>query len=406
MSNLVNHFNLKPDNLRYEKDYEIFKDKDELERLKNILIESIIDSANKEINSSLIVEKLDLVTKDMNLSTVERSYLYNLIDNEINGNGPISAVLKDTAVSKIMVNNCKDIYIETIDGILKDDSISFINNDHIINTIYKLLNNNKCYYDKNSSIINAKLMDGSTLFACLPPSVNNPIFTIKKYNANVTSFNEQIRLGSLTPYMARFLEACVLAKLNILVCGSSDSGKSTFLNTFINTIPEENRVIIYDNDNSININKSNVLNINNINVNDLNNLYPDNIVLSSIDNNLLENIMYMNKFKGIIASYTTNNIDYLEDINKEILVTNPLLEKELINYYILNSIDIIVYLEKMPDNKRKVISIKEVNNNSLKTIFEYKNDEFILYSHIPKSYNKIKSMGINLIDDIFNGVIK
>ena len=403
MSNLVSHFNLKPDNYIYEQDYEIFKDKEKLEKLKDELLEMVIDSSNGHASSNIIIEKLDILTKDMNLTTLERNYLYNLIDNEINGNGPITAALKDDAVSKIMVNSCKDIYIETSLGLEKDTSISFINNEHIIKTVEKILEKNNCHYDKSKPIINARLSDGSNLFAIFPPKINKPIFTIKKYNPRVTSLNEQVRLGALTPYMARFLEAAILANLNILVCGSALSGKSTFLSAFINLMPDKNRIIVNDTDASINIIKDNIINVNNIDLEYLSSLYPDNIVISSIDNNVLNNIIYMNKFKGIISAYTTNKEDYFDDITNEIMITNPLLNKELINYYLLNSIDLVVYLEKMADNKIKMRSIREIDNNKLRTIFSYQDDEFKLYNFIPNTYKIIKSKGIDTIDDIFKG---
>ena len=403
MSNLVSHFNLKPDNYIYEQDYEIFKDKEKLEKLKDELLEMVIDSSNGHASSNIIIEKLDILTKDMNLTTLERNYLYNLIDNEINGNGPITAALKDDAVSKIMVNSCKDIYIETSLGLEKDTSISFINNEHIIKTVEKILEKNNCHYDKSKPIINARLSDGSNLFAIFPPKINKTIFTIKKYNSRVTSLNEQVRLGALTPYMARFLEAAILANLNILVCGSALSGKSTFLSAFINLMPDKNRIIVNDTDASINIIKDNIINVNNIDLEYLSSLYPDNIVISSIDNNVLNNIIYMNKFKGIISAYTTNKEDYFDDITNEIMITNPLLNKELINYYLLNSIDLVVYLEKMPDNKIKMRSIREIDNNKLRPIFSYQDDEFKLYNFIPNTYKIIKSKGIDTIDDIFKG---
>ena len=203
--------------------------------------------------------------------------------------------------------------------------------------------------------------------------------------------------------MARFLEAAIVANLNILVCGSALSGKSTFLSAFINLIPDKNRIIVNDTDSSINIKRDNIINVNNINLDYLNNLYPDNIIISSIDNNVLNNIIYMNKHKGIISAYTTNKEDYFDDITNEILVANPLLNKELITYYLLNSVDLIVYLEKMPDNKIKMRSIREIDNNKLRMIFSYQDDEFKLYNFIPNTYKIIKDKGINIIDDIFKG---
>ena len=43
--------------------------------------------------------------------------------------------------------------------------------------------------------------------------------TIRKFKQDLESIDDFLRMGTLTPYMARFLEACVKAKLNIIICG-------------------------------------------------------------------------------------------------------------------------------------------------------------------------------------------
>ena len=57
----------------------------------------------------------------------------------------------------------------------------------------------------------------------------------------------------------------------------------------------------------------------------------------------------------------------------------------------------------MPDNKIKMRSIREIDNNKLRMIFSYQDDEFKLYNFIPNTYKIIKDKGINMIDDIFKG---
>lgn len=49
--------------------------------------------------------------------------------------------------------------------------------------------------------------------------------------------------GSLNQRMADVLSACVQARLNIIVCGSVGSGRTTLLNALCAAIPEHNRIV-------------------------------------------------------------------------------------------------------------------------------------------------------------------
>ena len=68
--------------------------------------------------------------------------------------------------------------------------------------------------------------------------------TIRKFKNNLSEIDDLIRNGTLTPYMARFLEACVMAKLNILVCGGTGSGKTTVLNVLSSFIEKEKELLL------------------------------------------------------------------------------------------------------------------------------------------------------------------
>ena len=191
----------------------------------------------------------------------ERSSLFNLIDGEVNGFGPITYLMKDDNITEIMVNSPSEIYIE-VDGILrKESSISFVNNDHIVRTIERLIEPAGKTIDVNKPMVDARLADDSRINAVIPPLSKCPIITIRKFRKNIVDMDNLIGNGSLTPYMARFLEACVKAKLNILVTGGASAGKTTLLNILGNYIGNEERIITIEDVRELNLPQEHVISL-------------------------------------------------------------------------------------------------------------------------------------------------
>ena len=63
------------------------------------------------------------------------------------------------------------------------------------------------------------------------------------YEAVPEELTEQGDMGSLTPAAAAFLDASVQARLNILVSGATQSGKTTMLRVLCGAIPAGQRII-------------------------------------------------------------------------------------------------------------------------------------------------------------------
>ena len=119
--------------LKIASDYDIFKDKVLLDKLRKKIIENIIDN-NLENSDNLEQYVNDVIDKSLegyDLSTIERTHVFDLIEDELKGYGPLTVLLKDKNVTEIMVNAPDQIYVEMDGRIIKDESISFINNDHI-----------------------------------------------------------------------------------------------------------------------------------------------------------------------------------------------------------------------------------------------------------------------------------
>ena len=227
-------------------DYDVFKDKDLLEKLRIKIIENIIDNDVKEDTKidKYIDDIIDETIEGIDLTNLERSHIYNVIEDEINGNGPITELLKDKNITEIMVNGPKDVYIEIDGRLIKDESVSFINEEHIIRTVQRLIQPLGRTIDSANPMVDSRLNDGSRINAVIPPlSVKGPVLTIRKFKDDMASIDELLRIGTLTPYMARFLSASVRGRLNIIVCGGTGSGKTTLLNILGGFIDDFERII-------------------------------------------------------------------------------------------------------------------------------------------------------------------
>lgn len=393
---LVNAFNIKNNNLLRLSDYEIFQDKETLDKLRSEITFSIVDEYSLNNNYD-IHGKVDYYTRNLNLSTLEKQYLYNLIDNEISGMGPLTEVMQDTSVNKIFVNSPDKVYVLGDKGYVLDKSISFINDEHIMRTVKNIANHNNLNINFDEANISFKTSDNTKFILLNRPLVEGISLTIIKNNKTLENVSELIRRGTVTPYMARFLEACVKLKLNILVCGEKNSGKRTLVNALMEFIPKDERSLYVGYKSTYD---KNVLSVNTSDIEILSDLGASYIVYSKDE--VLSLLKLVNMRNGIISSFDTR-IFSLDNICTNVSLKNNMLNKELILNSIYSGFDIIINIERQDNNKIKVTSIKEVDNNNLREVFSYSKETFNFNRGSNTVYKKIKNSGNNDLFDMFEG---
>ena len=419
-----------------EDDYSVFKDKALLDTLRKKIIQNIIDNdiPDSEYLSDYINNEIDETLSGYDLTNLERNHIFNLIDNEINGYGPITELLHDKNITEIMVNSPNEIYVEIEGKVVKDDTVSFINDEHIIRTISRMIQPLGKTIDIAHPMVDSRLADGSRINAVIPPlSLNGPVLTIRKFKPNLNTIDDLIRNGTLTPYMARFLEACVKAKLNILVCGGTGSGKTTILNILSSFIGEDERIITIEDAAELKLEQANVVTLETrgsnydedveVTIRDLvrNSLRmrPDRIIVGEVrGKEAFDMLQAMNTgHDGSLSTLHANGVlDALNRLETMVLMSGIEIPVLAVREYIEKAIDIVVNIERLSDGKRKITSISEVtglkdNMIVLKEIFAFKqkgltesnevNGSFILYKYVPKVYEKIKNKGVAGIEDIF-----
>ncbi len=423
------------------KDYDIFKDKELLDQLRIQIIQNLIDNqAPKNMSlTEYINQEIDRSLEGYDLSNLERDHIFNLIDNEINGYGPITELLDDDHVTEIMVNGPNDVYIEIDGKVVKDDTISFINNDHILRTIERMIHPLGRTIDISNPMVDSHLPDGSRINAIIPPlSLRGPILTIRKFSDQLNSIDDLLRSGTLTPYMARFLEASVLAKLNIIVCGGTGSGKTTVLNVLSNFIPKEERVITIEDAAELKLRQGHVISLETRSTNYENGrevtirdlvrnslrMRPDRIIVGEVrGKEAFDMLQAMNTgHEGSLTTLHANGpVDALNRLETMVLMGEMEIPISAIREYIKNAIDLVVQIERLSDGRRKITSISEITGMKnveieLKEIFAFRrkgvtssgevDGEFVLYNYIPRVYEKIVRHGVRSVDDIFDSLKK
>ena len=434
----VDEFDVKFDESDYSiiKDYDAFENKELLDQLRTKIIQNLIDNnlTAKGTMDDFVKTEIDKTLEGYDLSDIERSYIYNLIDNEINGYGPLSELLEDKDITEIMVNGKDQIYIELNGEIIKDDGISFINDDHIIRTIQRMIQPLGRTIDTTNPMVDARLEDGSRLNAVIPPlSLKGPVLTIRKFKPELANIEDFLRNGTLTPYMARFLEACVKAKLNIIICGGTGGGKTTLLNVLSSFIGSDERIITIEDAAELKLNQEHVISLETrltnyegegaITIRDLviNSLRmrPDRIIVGEVrGKEAFDMLQAMNTgHSGSLTTMHANGpIDALNRLETMILMAGMEIPVKALREYIENAINIVVHIQRLSDGKRKITSICEVDGFkddviNLNEIFSFKQDgltsngevmgEFEISKKVPEVYKKIKRAGIDDIDDIF-----
>ena len=434
---LVQAFDVKPTSIKVNNisDYEVFSDKNMLDDLRSKIIQNLIDEniPDDKLLSQYINDEIDKVTIGYDLDYLQRSYIFNLIQNEINGYGPITEMLEDDRITEIMVNGPSDIYVEIDGKIVRDDSVSFINDKHILRTIQRIVQPLGRTIDVANPMVDARLRDGSRLNAIIPPlSLTGPILTIRKFAKNLESVDDLLMKGTLTNDMALFLEACVKGKLNILISGGTGTGKTTLLNILSSFIDDEERIITIEDAAELRLNQSHVISLETrttnyegegeVTIRDLvrNSLRmrPDRIIVGEVRGKEAFDMMQaMNTgHEGSITTLHANTpVDAINRLETMILMNEMEIPVSAVRGYIENAIDIVVQIDRLTDGKRKVTSICEIDGMkdgevNLRQIFSFVqkgliedsvDGEFKVSRGVPKVYDKIKRRGIDSLDKMF-----
>src|SRR5688572_23279058 len=191
---------------------------------------------HEQLHSALAQERAPL-------SAADKAQLIQDVSDDILGYGPIDRYLKDEEISEVMVNGPENVFVERA-GRLEKVPATFVDEAHLRRIIDKIVSEVGRRIDEASPLCDARLPDGSRVNAVIHPlAIEGPFLTIRKFSKDPLQIDDLIRFGTLNAHSARFLQACVVGRLNVIVSGGTGTGKTTTLNVLSSFIPAEERIV-------------------------------------------------------------------------------------------------------------------------------------------------------------------
>jgi pilus assembly protein CpaF len=375
-----------------------------------------------------LVEQQNLpLTKEDKLS-LSKNLLYDTI-----GLGPIEPLLADPTISEIMVNHANQVYVER-SGKLVLTEVFFDDDYHVLQVIDRIISPLNRHVDESNPYVDARLADGSRVNAIIPPlSIKGPCLTIRKFAADPFTVDDLIQFGTFTPEVAKFLEACVRARLNVVVSGGTGSGKTTTLNVLSSFVPADERIVTIEDAAELQLRQPHVVTLEArpagisgtgaVTIRDLvrNSLRmrPDRIIVGECrGGEALDMLQAMNT--GHDGSMTTGHAnsprDMLARLETMVLMSGMELPVKAIREQISSAIDVIIQQSRLKDGSRKIVNITEVQKMegdviTLQDIFVFKQTGFDKNGKIlgqleptgirPSFMDVFEAYGIEVEGDVF-----
>ncbi|MEY2722402.1 MAG: CpaF family protein [Actinobacteria bacterium] len=347
-----------------------------LERLGSKLYTGDIEPNQlEELVYESVSEEIDL--SERSISNLTRANLVQEVVDEVLGIGPIQQLLRNSRVTEIMVNQFDKIYYEE-EGRLHRSNLAYSSEEHLRRTIERIVANVGRRIDESSPLVDARLPDGSRVNAVVPPiSIDGATLTIRKFAAEPFSTSDLIDFGTLTDESTEFLNACVQARLNILISGGTGSGKTTTLSVLSSLIPEDERIITVEDAAELRLNQPHVIRLESrpvniegeglVSVRDLVRnalrMRPDRIVVGEVrDGAALDMLQAMNT--GHDGSLTTLHANSPKDalirLENLVLMAGIDIPLRAIREQIVEAIDLIIHQARMRDGSRRIVNISEI----------------------------------------------
>lgn len=356
-------------------------------KLKNKILERV--DLSRELSDEEILELIDETllefAKTCYLSLKDRHQLRQELFNSMRKLDILQELLDDSSITEIMINGTEGIFIEQ-NGRLKRWDKRFTSLETLENLIQQMAGVSNRMVTERNPIVDTRLENGARVNVVLAPvALNGPIITIRRFPERPIRMQELLDWGTLTEEAALFLRKAVEAKYNIFVSGGTGSGKTTFLNVLSGFIPEDERVIVIEDNAELQI--QNIPNLVRMEVRNANTegceeigirqlvktalrMRPDRLIVGEIRGE--EALDVLQAFHtGHDGSLSTGHANTPKDMlgRLEMMVLMGVeMPLSAIQRQIASGIDLIVHLGRLRDGTRKVLEIMEIEGCTLEGV--------------------------------------
>jgi pilus assembly protein CpaF len=333
------------------------------------------------------------------------------------GFGPLQAYLDDPTVEEIWINEPSKVFIAQRGR--SELTTTIFTASEIRDLVERMLKSSGRRVDLSSPFVDAVLPDGSRLHVVIPDiTAEHWAVNIRKFVVRANHLDELVVLGTLSAPAASFLDACVVAGLNVLVAGGTQAGKTTMLNCLTAAVPARERVITCEEVFELKVPLPDVVRMQTRQPNlegageislrhlvrEALRMRPQRIVVGEVrQQECLDLLIALNS--GIPGMCTIHANSAREAITK--MCTLPLLAGENIGSRfvvptVAGCVDIVVHLVTEPDGSRQVREIVAVPGRvegdvvELEPIFAVRGERLVRIDGYPPHLERFERVGIDI----------
>ncbi len=319
--------------------------------------------------SAIITELLEDSSEMLNRA--ERLLLCEEVLDELLGLGPLEPLLKDETINDILVNGPEAVFVERF-GVLEKVSTRFQDSRHLLRIIQKIVSAVGRRVDESSPFVDARLPDGSRVNAIVPPlAIDGALLSIRKFSKKPIGMDRMIDLGSMPSAMAQVLQAVVLARRNVIISGGTGSGKTTMLNALSSYIDSHERIVTIEDSAELQLQQEH---------------------------------------------HANTPRDALSRIEQMVGMSGIDIAPRSVRAQIASAINVVLQIGRLPDGKRKVLSLSEITGMegetiSMQEIFRFhrtgREDDGTVIGHFeatgirPRFMADLAAHGIHLEPELF-----
>jgi pilus assembly protein CpaF len=389
------------------------------QRIQPILMERIdVTKAVTMPRAELASQISDIVSEilgeeKMQLNVTEQRDLITMLLDDMLGLGPLEVLLADDAVTDIMVNGPKQIYVER-GGKLQLTDVTFRDDAHVMNIATRIVTRIGRRVDETTPLMDARLEDGSRVNIIISPlTLDGPSISIRKFAKQKITLAKMEETKNLSPQMATVLSIAGRCRLNILISGGTGSGKTTLLNAMSQMIDHGERIVTIEDAAELQLQQPHVVRLEtrppNLEgqgeitqrelVKNTLRMRPDRIILGEIRaGEALDMLQAMNTgHDGSMCTIHANRPrEALIRLENMVAMTGVKLPAEAVRAQIAGAVHMIVQIARMRDGVRRITHITEVVGMEGEVVttqdlftFEFKGED-----ESGRLYGEFKSSGL------------
>jgi len=345
--------------------------------------------------SSYLLHEIEKVIKKINFAIDDdaKQKLAAAVLDEVIGFGPVEPLLRDESITDIFINSPNSVFVER-HGRVEKIPIHFLDNEHIFRLVQRVAAKSGRHLDLGTPYFDAQLPDGSRIHAIIPPIALDGIkVSLRKYQFQKLRIDSLVEGGSLTADMARFLKIAVKARYNIAICGGTGSGKTTLMNSLLASVGHGERMVTIEDTPELEISHPHTVRLltrlpnpegkggvtqADLMINALR-MRPDRVILGELRGAEAFNLLHaMNTGQDgcMVTLHSSGAEEVISRLLNMILMARYALSVESVRQQVASALDLIVYVTRLSDGSRRVMTISQVSgdeagNIKIEDIFRY-----------------------------------